>query len=899
MKKLITSIVFVLFACNSAFAQTGTGTQVDPWYIGDVSAEDISAYINGNTLYIRGQGRMKDFSFSATKWNLQLSIITTVIISGEIKNIGNYSFAGCNNLTSVTFPGNLESIGNYAFQFATNLPRINLPNSLTSIGTSAFRGCSTLSAIYIPNGVQSIESYAFFDCTALTTVTGADVKTIRAHAFDGCTSLKNYPFDKVDLKTIDEYAFQQTALTEVRLGINVESLGQHAFDGCSALTSITIQPNLTTINDYAFANCPLLTVVRNSNLTPQTITYNNQFYNASPPRDNTFTDTLIVGVRALNLYTGDTEWSNFYKIQAECKVSFDTLRGTSVGVAWVISNNLIPRPPPPTRYRYTFDGWCTDTFYTQRWDFATYRVSSDTTLYAKWDSIPITAFDIDSTAIHLTMRYDRTRQLTLTVEPENATDQSKNWWSDDPLIATVDGDGLVTAVSEGTTTIYVGPSSNPLLTKDCSVTVSKAGQILTWNQPLDYTYGDPAITLTATVNSGIPVTYTSDDTLVATINNTILTIKNAGSANISANCASSADYYPATETQSLTIAQAPLTVRAKDVVWIHGETYKPEPEEIIYEGWQYSDDATNNDFSTPPLIDFDPTIDRPVGTYPIRVILGRSNNYEFVTPDGWLYVIHNPEEDNIVEIPNSTPPNAIHSNYIADCGITESVVKLMPKNPTTKVYFVDKNGNLTASDSLIVDIRRPGTYPVTYILKSLVDSVPYTLEIESLVQWDSIIGMRYNNVLIVKTINSYGFTFSNCEWFEDDTPLTSGLYYSAGANHHTDRLKETATYRATLYTDDGDTLHTCAGQITLYKEEPVNAPLQIYPNPAPKGQSVTIEGIPEDAKEIKIYDLNGRVVGTWQAATPQMPSSATIPMPAGNGIYLLKAGGKSVKVTVE
>lgn len=48
-----------------------------------------------------------------------------------------------------------------------------------------------------------------------------------------------------------------------------------------------------------------------------------------------------------------------------------------------------------------------------------------------------------------------TRQLNVTIEPSNATNQVVDYTSDDDLIATVDPDGLVTAHDVGTAIITV------------------------------------------------------------------------------------------------------------------------------------------------------------------------------------------------------------------------------------------------------------------------------------------------------------------------------------------------------------------------------------------------------------------------------------------------------------
>ncbi len=59
--------------------------------------------------------------------------------------------------------------------------------------------------------------------------------------------------------------------------------------------------------------------------------------------------------------------------------------------------------------------------------------------------------------------------LIATITPEDATDKTVTWKSSDPGIATVSEDGVVTAVSVGTATIYASSSNG--LTAECAVTV--------------------------------------------------------------------------------------------------------------------------------------------------------------------------------------------------------------------------------------------------------------------------------------------------------------------------------------------------------------------------------------------------------------------------------------------
>lgn len=66
-------------------------------------------------------------------------------------------------------------------------------------------------------------------------------------------------------------------------------------------------------------------------------------------------------------------------------ITFDSTGGSSVISAEVIENLLATEPTAPTKTNYTFGGWYTDNnTFTNKWDFATNKVTGNITLYAKW-----------------------------------------------------------------------------------------------------------------------------------------------------------------------------------------------------------------------------------------------------------------------------------------------------------------------------------------------------------------------------------------------------------------------------------------------------------------------------------------------------------------------------------
>lgn len=65
-----------------------------------------------------------------------------------------------------------------------------------------------------------------------------------------------------------------------------------------------------------------------------------------------------------------------------------------------------------------------------------------------------------------------TRQITATIEPVDADDKTVTWSSSNETVATVDGNGLITFVGEGTATITAKTSNG--IEATVAVTVNPA-----------------------------------------------------------------------------------------------------------------------------------------------------------------------------------------------------------------------------------------------------------------------------------------------------------------------------------------------------------------------------------------------------------------------------------------
>ena len=191
------------------------------------------------------------------------SSLTSIDLPAGIPGIEMFTFESCSNLASVTIPDGVTKIGSYAFRHCSSLTSVTLPDSVTSIETCAFAACSNMTSINIPNGVTSIQNYVFEDCSSLKHIVLPDhVTSIGYAAFLNCSSLTSINIPD-GMTKIDGFAFNCcSSLTSLTLPDSVSSIGGYAFAGCENLSRINIPENVTKILDFTFSACKSLTSIQ-------------------------------------------------------------------------------------------------------------------------------------------------------------------------------------------------------------------------------------------------------------------------------------------------------------------------------------------------------------------------------------------------------------------------------------------------------------------------------------------------------------------------------------------------------------------------------------------------------------------------------------------------------------
>ena len=459
--------------------------------------------------------------------------LTTINIPNTVKAISNSTFQDCTSLTEVHLSNILKEIPASTFSGCKKLTTINFPSTLTTIGNSAFSGCESLPEAILPSGVEKIESNAFKNCKAMKKAVVPDtVSSVGSSAFYGCEALADITLGS-KLKKIESQTFYGcTVLPSIVLPYNVTTIGDSAFVNCTKLTQITVPRNTTSIASNAFSYPKKMTMYGPSDCYAQTyasgkgIKYVTQDIHAiSVSLDITEKTTeryddfqLTATIAPLN-FTDAVVWTSSNEevatvsdtgyveicgvgtavitvtagnVKAACKITVPQLIDwiefdedeieLKAGETYQLKPYISPSDATNKKLKYTSS------------DTKVAEVSASGLVTAKSEGeakiraaatdgsdeyavcyvtvtgkAKVTGITLDRTSAEV----KRGEKLTLnaTVSPSYASNKKVVWKSANTKIATVDGNGSVTAKAPGRTKITVTSSENSSYQASCTVTV--------------------------------------------------------------------------------------------------------------------------------------------------------------------------------------------------------------------------------------------------------------------------------------------------------------------------------------------------------------------------------------------------------------------------------------------
>ena len=165
--------------------------------------------------------------------------ITSVVFNNGLEEIGENAFSG-NSLVSITWGNTIKKIGNQAFFVNLSLTTLEFPDSVESIGKAAFAGNDFVG---YPGNITSVKF-------------GSGLKEIGNAAFSDNPKLETVTFGGA-LERINDQAFSNTGLKSVILDDTVTEIGIEAFSNNPNLASVKLGNSVKTIHNGAFQKCKI------------------------------------------------------------------------------------------------------------------------------------------------------------------------------------------------------------------------------------------------------------------------------------------------------------------------------------------------------------------------------------------------------------------------------------------------------------------------------------------------------------------------------------------------------------------------------------------------------------------------------------------------------------------
>ena len=483
---------------ESAFARCSS---VEEIYI-PKSLQQVETVISGAYIYgvFEGCNSIRSITFeegiTAIPNNLfcSCSWLTEIDIPNTVTDIGSSAFKSCVNLKRIVLPTSLQIIKSYAFEGCSSLKEVYLPNSITEMSENIFKNCTSLETVHIPESRINLPANTFYGCIKLKEVNLAEtLEAIRSYAFYNCDSLQSITLPS-KVTTIETYAFNDCdTLETVVIPDSVTSIGNYAFNQCDILRNVTLGTGITAIPQNSFSNCGKLEEI----VLPYRVTSigANAFANDTSFKKITIPRSVTSIASSVFSYPGSM---TIYGISGTYAESF----ANANGIAFVNSNipatavSVLPEDPHVNKNAYLqltlsiVPSNFTDevTWKSANTSIATVDSSGKvkgvgvgtTTIkvfagnISKSTSItvnqPVTSISVSPYSKSL--EAGKTLALSATVYPSDATNKAFTWSSSNEIVASVDENGVVQALTKGTARITATASDGSGVNDYCDITVT-------------------------------------------------------------------------------------------------------------------------------------------------------------------------------------------------------------------------------------------------------------------------------------------------------------------------------------------------------------------------------------------------------------------------------------------
>lgn len=420
---------------------------------------------------------------------------------GNIKLIPDSCFYNCNSLNNITIPECCISVGSDAFNGCSSLSEISIPGNCISIGNDAFNGCSKLSTLFFeasntpiilgintslnlsssitphpnPSDVDERRSGfrngyydgLFYGLPIERLVVNRDIELSKYYERILGSSTSSYSTVYNDIVYYPPFYGLQK-LKYVEIGENVSAICKNQID-------VVLNAEKATMNFTNFGQCNNIEVVVSNNPTaPIGGGFTKNVYDIA---------NLFLPNGGIDSYKSDDYWKCFSKIKETSYIPVESLSlnwytvQLKVGEAATLTASVLPEDVTDKTVTWT---------------------SSNESVVKVDDQGIISALSIGeaeviascggaSASCLVTVTPVLAETLTISpeswngeegesfiieakIEPENTTDKTLSFESDDENVAVVDQNGKVTVLKEGTCVITISTLDGSNLTAKCLIT---------------------------------------------------------------------------------------------------------------------------------------------------------------------------------------------------------------------------------------------------------------------------------------------------------------------------------------------------------------------------------------------------------------------------------------------
>ena len=367
----------------------------------------------------------------------------------DVTSIGYKAFWDCESLTSITIPNSVTSIGDYAFWDCSCLTSITIPNSVTSIGSEAFSGCSGLTSIYVYwNQPLSINSSVY---------SRVDLSKVTLHVPSGTKSKYQSADVWKEFGTIKEFDIPITSIS-----LDKTSASIHPDESITLFATISPENATNTTISWKSSDTNIATVsngiVTGINVGKATITATTTDDTDLSTSCEIIVTPILTKSISLNKSTAEMLVDDNLTLSATITPS----NATNKNVEWSSSDNSIA----------TVDNGIvkaikvgTVTITAKTMDGSDLSASCTITVMPK----VATSISLNETAKDI--QIGNTLQLVSTILPSDIANKTVEWLTSDASVATVDENGLVTAIKPGVATITAKTTDGSDLSASCTITV--------------------------------------------------------------------------------------------------------------------------------------------------------------------------------------------------------------------------------------------------------------------------------------------------------------------------------------------------------------------------------------------------------------------------------------------